>query len=171
MIKNGILNLDESQKTENNLTSQIHKKSKDIETLKTGLIGFDWTNPFFKGSFAVAFSKNINSFKHEFTKNVLSNENKLDCVFYIGKHNSSLNSLKHNLENLSIPVAVFQMENKKVENNSSKIGHIKIMEKAILALLKETKENKNVLLIIDDLELLHQYYLSILNEEGHQVKQ
>ena len=47
------------------------KKSTRNDQFYTGLIGFDWTNPLFKGTFIHGHSESIDRFKHKLTEYIL----------------------------------------------------------------------------------------------------
>ena len=82
MLTNGILSVSSNAENSRSVFSKqkskktIWKRDKiDRDQYRLGLIGADWTNPLFKGSFAQAYSANINQFKHQIVENLFYSNN------------------------------------------------------------------------------------------------
>ena len=163
----------------------LFKRDKsDHKQFCTGLIGFDWTNPLFCGSFVHVHSDSLDTFKHEFTSLIVdSSANQKDNnnqylnhsdfkMVYLGLHTASQNSLRKQFaksENQSRPDSLyFALDS--TSFGSEKASKIKLMFRSIITMLKELKSSENVLFLLDDLNLIHKEIQGAFEGDGHQVR-
>ena len=162
----------------------LFKRDKsDHKQFCTGLIGFDWTNPIFCGSFVHVHSDSLDTFKHEFTSLIVdSSANQKDDngqylhrsdfkIVYLGLHSASQNSLRKQFaksETGCRPDSLyFALDSSSF--GSEKASKIKLMLRAIITVLRELKSSENVLFLLDDLNIIHKEIQGTFEGDGHQV--
>ena len=85
--------------------------------------------------------------------------------------NKSINSLKTQLNNIdhNPEILGLQLDLKSHSSISSKSANLKLFLSSVISILTESKNQKNVLFLCDDLNLIHNECLASLGQDGHQV--
>lgn len=121
----------------------------------------------------MGLSSNIDSFKHSLTQKIVgaqkmkNSNDKIDMIIYLGKQ--SINSFKKNINQNDMPVLGFDFNLSNKYTSSEKMSQIKILKETILSISAEFKLNRNILIILDDLEMIHEEFMGAVGLEGHQM--
>lgn len=142
------------------------------EQYMTGLIGFDWTNPIFYGSFTHLYSRSLDVFKHEFSSLLVRGHQSAEYkLVYFGLHEASQNSLKKHLgerAETGLPDSLFLSLETGV-GGSEKVSKMRLMFRSVLTVLRDLKRSGNVLFLLDDVNLMHKETIGAFGDSGHQV--
>jgi hypothetical protein len=88
-------------------------------------------------------------------------------IIYLGKQ--SINSFKKNINQDAIPVLGFDFNLSNQFTSSEKMSQIKVLKETILSISAQLKLNQNILIVLDDLEMIHEEFMGAVGLEGHQM--